>query len=1059
MVFGSGPIIIGQAAEFDYAGSQACRTLREEGLRVVLLNSNPATIMTDVELADRVYLEPLSFEMAREVLRRERPEGLLPTLGGQVGLNLAVELAQAGVLDELGVELLGTPVAAIRQAEDREEFRKLLVKLGEPCPRSTAVRSIGEAADFAREAGFPLVIRPAFTLGGTGSGVARDMGELTVVVGRGLSQSPVGQCLVEEYLEGWKEIEFEVIRDGRDNCVAVCGMENLDPMGIHTGDSVVVAPCQTLSDWQYQALRAAAFRIVRGLGLEGGCNVQFAVRDGEYRVIEVNPRVSRSSALASKATGYPIAAVATRIALGYALDEIAGSVTGSGAGFEPVLDYVVVKIPRWPFDKFAGADRRLGTQMKATGEVMGIDRTFEGALLKAVRSLELEGPGLFRPELSAWTDEELREVLCRPDDRRLFALAEACRRRWPGDGLAALTGIDPHFIRRLQVLARLAREVSTGRPLQDADLLRRAKRAGFSDRELGFLAGVDAERVEEARLALGLRPVYKVVDSFAGEFEAGAPFYYSTYEAEDELPAPGGPSVLVVGSGPIRIGQGIEFDYCSVHAAWALREAGVRSLVINNNPETVSTDYLTSDQLFFEPVTREEVLELVRRQSPRGVLVQFGGQTAINLAPELARAGVSVLGTDPAGIDLAEDRERFEELLGRLGLARPPGRAVRSPAAAARAAAELGYPVVVRPSYVLGGRAMQVVHDAADLRAILEQVDWRRPVLVDRFVWGREVEVDAIADGEQVLVLGILEHVEGTGVHSGDSISVYPPQGLDAPIRGRLVEITTGLALALGIRGLVNVQYVLAGGEVLVLEANPRASRTVPLLSKVTGVAAVRAATRVALGQTLKSMGLPHGLWPEPPYVAVKVPVFSWIKLPGVDSGLGPEMKSTGEALGLDFSFEGALARGMEAAGWRLPRPGGTVAFSVADRDKPEALGLAREYAEAGFGLAATGGTAAVLRAAGLEVRQYRKLSEGSPNLVEGLEQGELELVVNTLTRGRQPWSDGFRIRRAAVERGLPCFTSLDTARAVLAAVRGRDQGHREPRALQDYLGRFAAAT
>ncbi|MDQ7793617.1 MAG: carbamoyl-phosphate synthase large subunit [bacterium] len=1053
MVLGSGPIVIGQAAEFDYAGSQACRTLKEEGLRVVLLNSNPATIMTDSEFADRVYLEPLNAEVASAILREERPQGVLPTLGGQVGLNLAVQLAEAGILDELGVALLGTAVQTIRRAEDREEFRALLGELGEPCPLSTAVRSVAGALAFAGEAGFPLVVRPAYTLGGTGSGVARNLDELGAVVAQGLVQSPVGQCLVEQYLEGWREIEFEVVRDRRDNCVAVCGMENLDPMGIHTGDSVVVAPCQTLGDREYQVLRAAAFRIVRGLGVEGACNVQFALepRGSRYQVIEVNPRVSRSSALASKATGYPIAAVATRVALGYSLDEIAG-LAGTACS-EPVIDYVVAKVPRWPFDKFARADRRLGTQMKATGEVMGIDRTVEGALLKAVRSLEMGGPGLFRPELTGWSESRLREVLARPDDRRLFLLAEACRRGLGEEDLAGLTGIHPYFIRRLGLLAGMAAEVAGGDLLADAGLMRRVKRAGFADRELACLAGKTEDEVEGARLALGIKPVYKMVDTCAGEHATGAPCYYSTYEEEDEAPRGEEPSVLVIGSGPIRIGQGIEFDYCSVHAAWALREAGVRSLVINNNPETVSTDYTTSDRLFFEPVTREEVLDLVQGQAPRGVMVQFGGQTAINLASTLDRAGVRVLGTQPRDIDRAEDRASFEELLAELGVARPPGKAVRSAGEALAAAGELGYPVVVRPSYVLGGRAMEVVHDPAELEALAGEVDWSHPVLVDRFIWGREVEADAIADGEQVLVLGIMEHIEGTGIHSGDSLSVYPPRSLDRATRRRLVDLTTRLALALKVKGLVNVQYVLAGGEVLVLEANPRASRTVPLLSKVTGLAAVRVATRIALGETLAGMGLPAGLWPEPVYVAVKAPVFSWAKLPGVDTGLGPEMKSTGEVLGLDYYFAGAMARALEAAGCRLPRPGGTVAFSVADRDKVAATALAGEFARGGFELAATAGTAAALQEAGLPVRAYRKLAEGSPNLVEGIRAGDLDLVVNTLTRGKEPWRDGYQIRRAAVERGIPCFTALETAAAVLTAIRERRSGRAFPvRALQDYL-------
>ena len=1056
MVLGSGPIVVGQAAEFDYAGSQACRTLRELGLQVILMNSNPATIMTDVTMADRIYLEPLKASVAEMILRRERPQGLLPTLGGQVGLNLAVQLAEAGVLEELGVTLLGTPVSAIRRGEDRDAFRSLLGEIGEPCPASRAVRSVAEARACASQLGFPLVIRPAYTLGGEGSGVARDLDELAATVARGLARSPAGQCLVEEYLEGWREIELEIIRDGRDNCLVVCGMENLDPMGIHTGDSIVVAPCQTLSSEEYYLLRGAAFRVIRALGIEGGCNIQFALAPGgsQYHVIEVNPRVSRSSALASKATGFPIAAVTTRIALGYALDEIEQPWGKRVGCFEPVADYVVVKIPRWPFDKFALADRRLGTQMKATGEVMGIDRTFEGALLKAVRSLELGGTGLFRPELVAWPEAALWDALERPDDRRLFVLAEACRRGFDAQELAAMTGIPPHFIRRLQFLACLVQEVKQGALEGDTALLRRAKRAGFSDRELAALAGLTEEAVETLRLSAGLHPVYKAMDAWAAGAVSGSSCYYSTYEDEDESPRPDGRSVLVVGSGPIRIGQGIEFDYCSVHAAEELRATGIRSLVINNNPETVSTDCATSDCLFLEPITREEVREIVRRQAVSGVLAQFGGQTALNLVADIDDLGAPILGTGRRSIELAEDRDRFDRLLDEVGIPRPPGRVARSPEQVLTASGELGYPVMVRPSYVLGGRGMTVLQGPADFKPLANTIDWDHPVWVDRFIAGRELEVDALADGRQVLVLGIMEHVETTGVHSGDSLLVYPPQRLDAGVRDMLVRLTTRLALALEIRGLVNLQYVLADGELLVLEANPRASRTVPILAKVLGFPAVRAATRLALGSTLAQLGLNPGLYPEPAHVAVKAPVFSWAKLPGVDSVLGPEMKSTGEVLGLDWHFAGALVRALEAADLRLPAYGGTVAFSLADRDKGRGVELARGYAEAGLQLAATAGTAAALNRAGLPVKAYRKLDEGSPNLVDGLAAGEVDLVVNTFTRGAEPSRDGHRIRRAAVEQGVPCLTALDTAEAVLESIRTRRAGATLPvRALQDYLG------
>ncbi|HCC33296.1 MAG TPA: carbamoyl-phosphate synthase large subunit, partial [Clostridiales bacterium] len=804
MVLGSGPIVVGQAAEFDYAGSQACRTLRELGLQVILMNSNPATIMTDTTMADRIYLEPLNASVAEMILRRERPQGLLPTLGGQVGLNLAVQLAEAGILEELGITLLGTPVSAIRRGEDREAFRSLLGEIGEPCPASRAVHSVAEAMKHAGQLGFPLVVRPAYTLGGEGSGVARDQDHLVSVVARGLARSPVGQCLVEEYLEGWREIEFEIIRDGRDNCLVVCGMENLDPMGIHTGDSIVVAPCQTLSGEEYHSLRGAAFRVIRALGIEGGCNIQFALAPGgsRYHVIEVNPRVSRSSALASKATGFPIAAVTTRIALGYTLDEIEQPSAERAGCYEPVADYVAVKIPCWPFDKFALADRRLGTQMKATGEVMGIDRTFEGALLKAVRSLDLGGTGLFRRELAAWPESTLRDALEQPDDRRLFVLAEACRRGLDVQELTARTGIPSHFIRRIRFLACLIQEVEQGGLEGDTTVLRRAKRAGFSDRELAAAAGTTERAVEDLRLAAGVHPVYKAVDAWAAGAAAGATGYYSTYEDEDESPRPDGRSVLVVGSGPIRIGQGIEFDYCSVHAAQELQAAGIRSLVINNNPETVSTDYTTSDCLFLEPITREEVREVIRSQAVSGVLAQFGGQTALKVAADIDDLA-PILGTGCRSIDRAEDRHRFDRLLDELGVARPSGQVAHSPEHVLAAAGEVGYPVIVRPSYVLGGRGMAVLREPADFRDLAGTIDWAHPVWVDRFIAGRELEVDALADGRQVLVLGIMEHVEGTGVHSGDSLLVYPPQRLDAGVRDLVVRLTTRLALALEIRGLV----------------------------------------------------------------------------------------------------------------------------------------------------------------------------------------------------------------------------------------------------------------
>ncbi|MBO8142712.1 MAG: carbamoyl-phosphate synthase large subunit, partial [Firmicutes bacterium] len=1064
-VIGSGPIVIGQAAEFDYAGTQACRALREEGIEVVLINSNPATIMTDTHIADRVYIEPLVPDLVAQVVERERPDGLLPTLGGQTGLNMAVELSRRGVLERLGVRLLGTPLSAIQRAEDRELFKRTMTEIGEPVPESRIVSSLDEARAFLADIGLPIIIRPAYTLGGSGGGIATTPQKFDEIVRRGLRTSPIHQVLLERSVAGWKEIEFEVMRDGADNCIAVCGMENIDPIGIHTGDSIVVAPTQTLSDQEYWMLRGAALKIIRALGIEGGCNVQFALSPDsmDYYVIEVNPRVSRSSALASKATGYPIARVAAKIAVGLRLDEIPNAVTGrTTACFEPALDYVVVKIPRWPFDKFVTADRVLGTQMKATGEVMAIDRSLEGALLKAVRSLEIGSNGLRLPGMDGWTDEEVRRRLPAADDERLFVMAEALRRGISPEEVARATAIDPFFVSKLERIVAMERRMSELKSLGGVDrwderaweIVREAKRIGMADREMAALAGVSEDDLRRARRKRGIAPAYKTVDTCAAEFEAATPYYYSTYGEEDEAESSAEKTVLVLGSGPIRIGQGVEFDYCSVHAVWALREAGFRAVIINNNPETVSTDFDTSDRLYFEPLTKEDVLAVVDRERPAGVIVQFGGQTAINLAGPLARAGVPILGTPVESIDLAEDREKFGELLRRLDIPQAEGATATSIQEAMGIGLKLGFPLVVRPSYVLGGRAMEIVHDEQELLEYMKyavKVTPEYPVLVDRYLPGKEIEVDAIADGKQVLIPGIMEHVERAGVHSGDSVAVFPPTTLTRDEIEQLVDYTRRIALALGVKGVLNVQYVLHEGKLYVLEVNPRASRTVPIMSKVTGVPMVALATRVMLGETLAGMGYPDGLLPPPPYMSVKVPVFSFEKLGRVDVFLGPEMKSTGEVLGLDPNPAHAMYKGLAGSGAVVPTQG-TVLITLADKDKPEGVALASGFVELGFRVVATAGTAAYLRERGVPVDVVPKIGEARPDIVELIQSGQIDLVINTPTRGRLPARNGFRMRRAAVEFRVPCVTSLDTARALLDVIRDRAGGRPvEVRSLAEY--------
>ncbi len=1056
MVIGSGPIVIGQAAEFDYAGTQACKALREEGIEVVLINSNPATIMTDSNMAERIYIEPLTLESAASIIEQERPEGLIGTLGGQTGLNLATQLARAGVLERFGVELLGTSLEAIERAEDRERFRETMRQIGEPVPDSAIVNTIEEAIAFSHTIGFPIIVRPAYTLGGTGGGIAWEAAQLRDITSRGLRASLIHQVLLERCVIGWKEIEFEVMRDAADTCITVCSMENMDPMGVHTGDSIVVAPAQTLGDQEYQMLRSASLKIIRALGIEGGCNIQFALdpQSFAYYVIEVNPRVSRSSALASKATGYPIARVATKIAVGLHLDEIPNAVTRkTQACFEPTLDYVVVKIPRWPFDKFTLADRVVGTQMKATGEVMAIERTFEAALLKGVRSLEIGAYGLRAKSVAQWGMMEIEQCLREATDERLFAIAEAFRRGMMVQEVAEISRVDPWFLNKIKGLVDLEGEIRE--ELSD-DVLRRAKRAGFSDREIAALSGRAEAELRARREALGLIPPYKMVDTCAAEFEAATPYYYSTYESEDEVVRAERPRVLVIGAGPIRIGQGIEFDYCTVHAVWALHEEGYQSIIVNSNPETVSTDFDTSDKLYFEPVTEEDVLHIIAREQPVGVVVQFGGQTAINLAGFLHEQGVPLLGTDFEGIDVAEDRDRFERLLQGLDISRPPGRGVTSMEAAAQTAREIGYPVLVRPSYVLGGRAMEIVYNEEELLSYMHlaaDVSPRHPILVDKYLVGVELEVDVICDGEEVLIPGIMEHIERAGVHSGDSMAVCPPVNIGAEVQEQVVRHARRLARALKVRGLMNIQFVLArDGTLYVLEVNPRASRTVPYLSKITGIPMVNVATKCMLGRKLTDLGFQPGLCPPRPYYAVKAPVFSFSKLTAVDTHLGPEMKSTGEIMGIDPDYSRALFKAMVAAGVEVPE-GGALIATIADRDKEEAGELVRAFAELGFRIYATAGTQRHLASIGVDSTPVKKIHEGSPNIVDLIQSGEIHLVLNTLSPERNPEREGARIRRASVELSIPCLTSLDTARALLFALsRRRQAGDHRSLPIHEYV-------
>ncbi|MCR2803672.1 carbamoyl-phosphate synthase large subunit [Paenibacillus soyae] len=1044
LVIGSGPIVIGQAAEFDYAGTQACQALKEEGYEVVLINSNPATIMTDTNMADKVYIEPITLDFVSQIIRQERPDGLLPTLGGQTGLNMAVELARAGVLERENVKLLGTQLTAIEKAEDRDLFRELMRELEQPVPDSDIVTTVEDAVAFANKIGYPIIVRPAYTLGGTGGGICANEEELREIVASGIRYSPINQCLIEKSIAGMKEVEYEVMRDANDNCIVVCNMENFDPVGVHTGDSIVVAPSQTLSDREYQMLRSASLKIIRALNIEGGCNVQFALdpHSYQYYVIEVNPRVSRSSALASKATGYPIAKMAAKIAVGYTLDELVNPVTGQTyACFEPTLDYIVSKIPRWPFDKFVDANRKLGTQMKATGEVMAIGRTFEESIHKAVRSLEIGVHRLHLKEAPSLAEDVLRTRLAKPDDERMFLVAEAFRRGFSLQELQDITKIDWWFLDKIQSIVAFEDRLRSEATLS-AQTLYEAKRKGFSDRSIaeirkeGFPNGAHTTEadVRAFRLQNNLKPVYKMVDTCAAEFEASTPYYYSTYEVENEVTETTKQKVLVLGSGPIRIGQGIEFDYSTVHAVWAIQNAGYEAVIINNNPETVSTDFSTSDRLYFEPLFFEDVMNVIEQENPIGVIVQFGGQTAINLAAPLAKAGVRILGSSLESIDAAEDRKKFEALLRSLNIAQPEGSTVTSVDEAVVTAQRLGYPVLVRPSYVLGGRAMEIVYSDQELLSYMEvavKINPEHPVLIDRYMLGKEAEVDAICDGETVLIPGIMEHIERAGVHSGDSIAVYPPQSLSQEIKDQIVDITVKIAKELKVIGLVNIQYVIHNDQVYVIEVNPRSSRTVPFLSKVTNLPMANLATKAILGTKLADLGYTSGLWQEDEYVSVKVPVFSFAKLRRVDPTLTPEMKSTGEVMGRDVQFAKALYKGLIGAGMKIPTSG-TIVATVADKDKAEATELLRGFYNIGYKIIATGGTADALEAAGLYVTRVNKLSEGSPNILDLVREGKAQFVVNTLTKGKTPERDGFRIRREAVENGVVCMTSLDTVRALL---------------------------
>ncbi|MCI8977305.1 carbamoyl-phosphate synthase large subunit [Lachnospiraceae bacterium 54-11] len=1039
MVIGSGPIVIGQAAEFDYAGTQACRSLKEEGVEVILVNSNPATIMTDKNIADKVYIEPLTARVLEQIIEKEKPDSILPTLGGQAGLNLGMELEESGFLAAHNVKLLGTTAATIKKAEDRQEFKDTMEKIGEPCAASTVVETVAEGVAFTNTIGYPVVLRPAYTLGGSGGGIAHNQAELESILENGLRLSRVGQVLVERCIAGWKEIEYEVMRDGAGNCITVCNMENIDPVGVHTGDSIVVAPSQTLGDKEYQMLRSSALNIIDELQITGGCNVQFALHPEsfEYCVIEVNPRVSRSSALASKATGYPIAKVAAKIALGYTLDEIKNAITGKTfASFEPTLDYVVVKLPRLPFDKFITAKRTLTTQMKATGEVMSICDNFEGALMKAIRSLEQHVDCLLDYDFGALSAEELKERLKKVDDQRIYVIAEAIRKGIDYDTIHEITMIDNWFIDKIAILVEMEQALKE-KPLTP-ELLREAKRIEFPDNVIARLTGMTEEEIKKMRYDNGIVAAYKMVDTCAAEFEACTPYYYSVYGSENEAAVTTPPKkVLVLGSGPIRIGQGIEFDYCSVHATWAFAKAGYETIIVNNNPETVSTDFDIADKLYFEPLTPEDVESIVRLEKPDGAVVQFGGQTAIKLTESLMKMGVPILGTKAEDVDAAEDRELFDKILEETGIPRAAGDTVYTAEEAKKVANRLGYPVLVRPSYVLGGQGMQIAicdEEIEEFMNIINRIAQDHPILVDKYLQGKEIEVDAVCDGKDILIPGIMEHIERTGVHSGDSISVYPAFTISDTVRDKIADYTARLARALHVKGLINIQFIAIGEEVYVIEVNPRSSRTVPYISKVTGIPIVDLAAGVIMGKSIRELGYEPGLAPAADYFAIKMPVFSFEKIRGAEISLGPEMKSTGECLGIAKTFNEALYKAFLGAGIDLPKHRQMI-ITVKDADKGEAVEIGRRFEKLGYTIYATRSTAAALQEAGVKARKVNKISQESPTVMDLILGHRIDLVIDTPTQGRDKSRDGFLIRRTAIETGVNCITAMDTARALVTSL------------------------
>ena len=1035
LVIGSGPIVIGQAAEFDYAGTQACRSLKEEGVEVCLVNSNPATIMTDKQIADQVYIEPLTVDVLKQIILKEKPDSVLPTLGGQAGLNLGMELAESGFLEENGVNLIGTTAETIFRAEDRQAFKDTMEKIGEPCAASLVVNTVEDGIKFTNTIGYPVVLRPAFTLGGSGGGIAHNEEELVEILSNGLRLSRVGEVLVERCIAGWKEIEYEVMRDANGNCITVCNMENIDPVGVHTGDSIVVAPSQTLGDKEYQMLRTSALNIISELNITGGCNVQYALNPDsfEYCVIEVNPRVSRSSALASKATGYPIAKVAAKIALGYTLDEIKNAITGKTyASFEPMLDYCVVKIPRLPFDKFITAKRTLTTQMKATGEVMSICTNFEGALMKAIRSLEQHVDSLVSDEYLTLSYDKLIERLKVVDDRRIWVIAEACRRGVSYDTIHEITKIDKWFIDKIAILVEME-----GRLRSEAltvDLLREAKRIEFPDKVIAQLTGKDEDYIKNMRYENGITASFKMVDTCAAEFAASTPYYYSCFDGENEADGTAKKKkVLVLGSGPIRIGQGIEFDFCSVHCTWAFSKAGYETIIINNNPETVSTDFDIADKLYFEPLTPEDVENVVNIEKPDGAVVQFGGQTAIKLTESLMKMGVPILGTKAEDVDAAEDRELFDEILEKTNIPRAAGDTVYTAQEAKVAANRIGYPVLVRPSYVLGGQGMHIAFNDDEIVEFIDtinQIAQDHPILIDKYLMGKEIEVDAVCDGTDILIPGIMEHIERTGVHSGDSISVYPAPTISNHVKETIVEYTKRLARALHVVGLINIQFIAMNEEVYVIEVNPRSSRTVPYISKVTGIPIVDLATKVILGETIKGMGYEPGLAPEADYIAIKMPVFSFEKLRGAEISLGPEMKSTGECLGIAKNFNEALYKAFIGAGIQLPKYKRMI-MTVKDSDKEESVGVAKRFEALGYTIYATRSTAKYLQDHGVNARRVNKISQESPNVMDLILGHKIDLVIDTPTQGRDKSRDGFLIRRNAIETGVHCLTSMDTANAL----------------------------